>query len=107
MASHGGARPGAGKPKGSRNRATVAQKATFAELAKALAPEALQTLADVMRNSESDNARVAASNSIIERAYGKVQVQEPDDQDAKAQSLNVTVNAAAPIGEIRVTRSDG
>jgi len=107
MASHGGARPGAGKPKGSKARATIAQKATFAELAKALAPEALQTLADVMRNSESDNARVAASNSIIERAYGKVQVQEAPGSDDEARSLNVVVNAAAPIGEIRVTRSDG
>ncbi len=71
MAGHGGARPGAGKPKGSKARATREQKATFAELAKALAPEALQTLAHVMRNSESDSARVAASNSIMDRAYGK------------------------------------
>ena len=107
MAQRGGARPGAGRPKGSRNEATKAQQATISDLAKALAPQALQALKDVMLNGASEGARVAAANSILDRAYGRVQVQEPDDTDAEARSLTIKMTSAAPIGEIRVTRSDG
>ena len=106
MAS-GGARPGAGRPKGSKHRATVSQKATLSELAKALAPDALNTLGEVMRDKgQSGAARVAAANSILDRAYGRVpQAQDaPDDADAK--SLNIKITTAQPIGEVRVTRSD-
>jgi len=103
----GGARPGAGRPKGSRNAATKAQQATISDLAKALAPQALQALSDVMLNGASEGARVAAANSILDRAYGRVQVQEPDDADAEARSLTIKMTSAAPIGEIRVTRFDG
>ncbi len=106
MATHGGARPGAGKPKGSHHRATIAQKATLSELAKALAPEALNALADVMRHSESDNARVAASNSILDRAYGRVPTATDPESDDRATSLNITVTTNAPVNDVRVTRSD-
>lgn len=67
----GGARSGAGRPKGVRNRATKQAKATLADLAKAYAPEALETLAQVMRTGESESARVTAANSILDRGYGK------------------------------------
>lgn len=67
----GGARPGAGRPKGSRSAATKQQQATLGELAKALAPEALDALASVMRTGQSEAARVSAANSILDRGYGK------------------------------------
>lgn len=70
MAS-GGLRAGAGRPKGSKDKATLEQKATISDLAKALAPQALKTLAEVMKSGASDAARVAAANSILDRAYGK------------------------------------
>lgn len=102
---HGGARPGAGKPRGAKTKATIAQKATFAELAKKYAPDALETLKSVMTSSQSDSARVAAANSIIDRAYGRVPT-APDGDEAEAPSQTININTAAPIGEIRVTRSD-
>lgn len=68
---HGGRRPGAGRKAGGRNAATIAQKKTFAEIAKEHAPAALDMLAKIAASSESDSARVAACNSILDRAYGK------------------------------------
>lgn len=70
MAGHGGARTGAGRPKGSRDAATKEQQATIGELARALAPAALKALREVAE-AGSDSARVAAANSILDRAYGK------------------------------------
>lgn len=67
----GGARSGAGRPVGARSKATKQAKATLADLAKAYAPEALKTLADVMRTGESESARVTAANSILDRGFGK------------------------------------
>lgn len=68
---HGGRRAGAGRKAGGRNAATVAQKKTFAEIAKEHAPIALETLAKIAKSSENDSARVAACNAILDRAYGK------------------------------------
>lgn len=68
---HGGRRPGAGKKPGSKNRATVEQKGTFADIAKRHAPAALETLAKIAKSSENDSARVSACNAILDRAYGK------------------------------------
>lgn len=67
----GGKRPGAGRPPGSKDRATVEAKATLEELARNLTPTALKTLEDVAKSSESDSARVSAAQAILDRGYGK------------------------------------
>lgn len=41
-------------------------------LAKRATVEAVHTLLDVARNSQSDAARVAAANALLDRGYGKV-----------------------------------
>ena len=68
---HGGARPGAGRKKGSKTRLTKDLKRTLSEIASEYTSEALETLADVMRNGQSDAARVSAANSLLDRAHGK------------------------------------
>lgn len=69
---HGGARPGAGRPKGSRDAVTKEHQSTIAELARAHGPMALQTLVNIARSeASSEGARVAAANAILDRAYGK------------------------------------
>jgi hypothetical protein len=57
-------------------------------------PQAIATLAQVMMTSESDAARVAAANSLLDRRYGK---------PAQAVNLtgNITVNTAQTIDEMR------
>lgn len=102
----GGARSGAGRPKGSKNRATQSAKAKLSDLAKQYAPEALEVLAEVMRNGESESARIAAANSIIDRGYGKpVQaVVGADDDDAAP--LKVVIHRRAAKGAVRVTQPE-
>lgn len=68
---NGGRRPGAGRPPGRQNRATLAQKGTLEALARSYGPAALRALADIAANSESPAARVAAATAILDRGYGK------------------------------------
>lgn len=57
---------GRGRPKGSRNKATR----DIQELARPYAPEALKTLALIMRKGESEQARVKAADTLLSRGYG-------------------------------------
>jgi hypothetical protein len=68
---HGGTRPGAGRPEGSRNRATNASKQRLSELAQQHTELAIKTLVQIATDGCSDSARVSAVNSILDRAYGK------------------------------------
>jgi hypothetical protein len=69
--TRGGKRPGAGRPKGSRDAATVEQKATLEELARSHTETALNVLVSVAEGSESDSARVSAATALLDRGYGK------------------------------------
>jgi hypothetical protein len=104
----GGKRPGAGRPAGSPNRATKALKATLSDLAKEYAPEALRTLALIMREGESEMARIAAADKLLDRGYGKpsqavavtgadggaVQVEDVSDQKRLAAVALMAARAA-------------
>ena len=63
----GGARPGAGRKKGVPNKATADVKAA----AQKFTVDALDTLASIMKASESDAARVAAAKELLDRGHGK------------------------------------
>lgn len=67
----GGPRPGSGRPKGRPNRATQKQKGTIEALARSYAPVAMKALAKIAQKGESESARVAASNSLLDRGYGR------------------------------------
>ena len=69
--ARGGRRAGAGRPQGARSRATKQAKATLSDLARKHTSVALKALVDVAMKSESDSARVAAANALLDRAYGK------------------------------------
>ena len=75
--SRGGARPGAGRKLGSRNKATLEVQ----ELARQYAPAALAELARLSTAATSEQARVAASNAILDRAYGKPALPMQHDLD--------------------------
>lgn len=57
----------AGRPKGSLNKATEEVKI----LARTYAPAALKELARLATKADSEQARVSAANSILDRAYGR------------------------------------
>lgn len=68
----GGARSGAGRPKGTRNKLTTAKKKTLTEMAGQYTESALVTLAEIMQDDGAPAAaRVTAANSILDRAHGK------------------------------------
>jgi hypothetical protein len=76
----GGARPGAGRPKGSQNKVTLELK----EAAQVYTADALETLAKICKSSKaSDAARVAAACALLDRGHGRprqqvdMQVNEP------------------------------
>lgn len=89
----GGRREGAGRPKGAVNKAT----ADIREAAQVYSEQALQVLVNVATTGESEAARVAAANAILDRAHGKPK-----------QSVDVDANieAALSVVERRIVRPD-
>ena len=71
MASHGGIRVGSGRPAGALNKATSGLKSNLSALAREHTQNALDTLVEIMQSSQSDSARIAAANAILDRGYGR------------------------------------
>jgi len=96
MAQRGGKRPGAGRKKGSVNRATAQQMASISDLAKTHAVDAMKALVSIAKSSESDAARVSAANAILDRGFGK-----------PAQSHQHTGRNGGPIQHVDLTKLSG
>ena len=80
----GGKRPGSGRPKGVPNRATAEQRINVSEMAKQFAKDALDALVFVATQGQSESARVAAANSLLDRGFGKApQSMELTGKDGK------------------------
>lgn len=89
----GGRRPGAGRPKGAKDKSTREAGATIAELARSHAETAIAVLVQVARASESDAARVSAANAVLDRGYGKPpQAVEHAGKDGEPIKLDVAVS---------------
>lgn len=107
----GGARKGAGRKKGSRSAATQEQQKTLSELAKEHSPDALKALVSVMKRGKSDAARVAAANSILDRAYGKP-VQAVEHSGTDGDPIKITLaeiqsrTSKAPINSKAAERNN-
>ena len=73
--NRGGKRPGAGRPPGSRNKATLAREAgakTLTDLARERTEFALDALADVAGDANATaSARVSAAIALLDRAWGR------------------------------------
>ena len=81
-----GSKPGerrGGRQKGQPNNATK----TLRELAREYTPEALDALAQIMRQGESEAARVSAANAILDRGYGKPSQVLAGDEDGNPAKL--------------------
>lgn len=63
----GGARPGAGRPKGRKNRRTLEIEAA----AKKYANDALKALVEVAKTGSTEGARVSAAVALLDRGYGR------------------------------------
>lgn len=78
--------PGAGRPKGSQNKATK----DVAALAQNYGPDAIKKLWIIAQTSESDAAKVAAIKELLDRAYGKSKQSFTGELDGK---LHITVQS--------------
>ena len=71
----GGRRRGAGRPNGSRNKATLAREAgakTITELAREKTERALEVLESIMNDEKAPaSVRVSAANALLDRAHGR------------------------------------
>ena len=85
--ARGGKREGAGRPKGSLNKATADIRAAAQEYSD----QALQVLVNVATAGESEAARVAAANAILDRAHGK-----------PTQAVDVDAKIAATVKRIEL-----
>ena len=63
----GGRRPGAGRPRGSKNKANKELR----DLARTYTNDALETLAQIAQKGESESARVQAASALLDRAWDK------------------------------------
>jgi hypothetical protein len=79
MENRGGIRIGSGRPAGSKNRATADIKEGLSGLAKNNTVEALGVIVELMNNSMSDNVRLAAACSLLDRGYGKPSITQNDN----------------------------
>lgn len=61
------------------------------EAFKALAPEALKTLAHVMANADRDSDRVKAAEVILDRGYGKATQHIDANVESQIQVINVGI----------------
>lgn len=84
--SNRGSKPGerrGGRQKGVPNKATASLK----EVAREYTEDALRTLAQIMVEGESESARVAAANAILDRGYGKPSTVLAGDEDGGAVQM--------------------
>lgn len=79
--ARGGARPGAGRRKGTPNKATADIRA----LAQVHAEDAMVELARLATEAESEAARVAAIKELFDRGFGKAK-----------QSLDIDARVTTP-----------
>lgn len=94
-----GPKPGqrfGGRKKGTPNKATADIKA----IAGKHGPEAIKEAVRIMKESSSDQARIAAANLILDRAYGKAaQAIVGSDDEAPVKTIMEIVwgGSTAPL----------
>jgi len=95
-----------GRKPGSKNKTTLEARA----LAQQYAGDAMLTLVGLMTHAQSDSARIAACNSILDRAYGKpsqaVQVIEMRPNFSGWSKDRLAAYHGLPVEEYRAIEDD-
>ena len=68
---HGGARPGAGRPKRGDYEEVKSASQILRAKAREHGPAALQALIDVATSGRQERARISAANALLDRGYGR------------------------------------
>jgi hypothetical protein len=87
-----------GERRGGR-KAGVPNKATaeVRSLAQEYGPAAIEQLAHLSTNAESEQARIAACNAILDRAYGRSQIGQPIEIELPDTSTVEGINRALAV----------
>ena len=98
MGNLGGARPGAGRPRGAISKA----KRDLASKAQEHADLALRVLVDIAAAGESESARVTAANAILDRGYGRAfqSVQVTGADEGPVQIIDPSKMSADALREL-------
>lgn len=80
-----------GRQKGSLNKATVDVRLA----AQQFGAEAITSLANIMRTSENDAAKISAAKELLDRGYGK-SMQPVEMSGPEGEALTLTVNFVTP-----------
>lgn len=95
-----GSKPGerrGGRKKGTRNKATVEQRGSITEMARAHTDTALGALVSVASSSDSDAARVSAAMGLLGYGYGKpTQPHEGTDRALIVEIIQFATHTGAP-----------
>lgn len=67
-----------------------------AELARSYSREAIETLAELMRNGNDERVRGTAAQALLDRGWGKPKVEVVSDKSTYVQALRAV---AAQLGE--------
>ena len=70
--SRGGYREGSGRPKGSVNKNSLKNNLELSEKVIEASGDIVEILLDIAINSENDNARISACNTLLNRGNGKI-----------------------------------
>ena len=81
-----------GRKAGTPNKATADIKAA----AQAYTEDALATLAQIMKAGESEAARIATANSILDRGFGKPRQSVDLDAQVKADFSTIELVGVSP-----------
>jgi hypothetical protein len=75
-----------GRQKGIPNKATAAIR----EIAGAYTAEAIETLAEIMRDGETHQVRLAAANALLDRGHGRPTAAIDPGEDAESRVVAFT-----------------
>src|SRR6187549_1572790 len=93
-----GRKPGAPKTGGRRAGTPNRSTRLIRELAQQYTAEALERLADLMRNAESEQARVAAIRELLDRGHGRPTQPIADEDDGSKAVPTLQVVFVSPDG---------
>lgn len=105
----GGARKGAGRPPGARNRATNLHKNSIEDLARQHTDTAINALNEIAGNGQlPPAARVSAAIALLDRGYGKPgqSITHKGDEDAPL-NLGVVFVGSNPNDLIKDEEPEG
>lgn len=92
--ARGGKRSGAGRPPAAANKLTRSQKRTLTDIARTHTNDAVRTLVEIMKDKKAPHAaRVSASNSVLDRAWGKAPQSITGPGGGPIQTQGVVIDA--------------